>query len=62
MLPEVQLPFLPSAIDCLAWSEDRELAIAAGEFVHILASQITYDYRNVLNFALGSSTAAWKQR
>ncbi|KAL8942935.1 MAG: hypothetical protein Q9211_001185 [Gyalolechia sp. 1 TL-2023] len=36
MLADVKLPFHPTAPDCLAWSEDGELAIAAGEFVHIL--------------------------
>ncbi|KAL9006739.1 MAG: hypothetical protein Q9188_000517 [Gyalolechia gomerana] len=36
MLADVKLPFHPTATDCLAWSEDGELAIAAGEFVHIL--------------------------
>lgn len=39
MLPDVELLFRPNIVDCLAWSEDGELAIAAGEFVHILASQ-----------------------
>ena len=36
MLEDVQLHGFPSATDCLAWSEDGELAIAAGEYVHIL--------------------------
>lgn len=40
MLPRFQLPFHPSIINCLAWSEDGDLAIAADDFVHILVSQI----------------------
>ncbi|KAL9577419.1 MAG: hypothetical protein Q9212_006375 [Teloschistes hypoglaucus] len=36
MLPNVKLPFQPTATNCLAWSADGELAIAAGEFVHLL--------------------------
>ena len=38
MLRNVELPFFPSATDCLAWSEDGELAVVAGEHVHILVS------------------------
>lgn len=38
MLPKVQLPFHPSITNCLAWSEDGDLAIAADDFVHILVS------------------------
>ncbi|MCJ1470133.1 hypothetical protein MMC07_008778 [Pseudocyphellaria aurata] len=36
MLPDVELLFHPNTIHCLAWSDDGELAIAAGEYVHIL--------------------------
>ncbi|KAL8871130.1 MAG: hypothetical protein Q9174_002974, partial [Haloplaca sp. 1 TL-2023] len=36
MLANVTLPFHPIATDCLAWSPDGELAIAGGEFVHLL--------------------------
>lgn len=36
MPPAIELPFHPTVSDCLAWSPDGELAIAAGEFVHIL--------------------------
>lgn len=38
MLPDVQLLFHPNTPNCLAWSDDGELAIAAGEYVHILVS------------------------
>lgn len=36
MLADVKLPFQPTATDCLAWSADGELAVGAGEFVHLL--------------------------
>lgn len=39
MLPDVQLLFHPNTTNCLAWSDDGELAIAAGEYVHILVSR-----------------------
>jgi len=49
MLENVQLPYFPSATNCLAWSEDGELAVAAGEYVHILVLLMSYnslsDYR-----------------
>lgn len=35
MLP-VELPLTPSSPNCLAWSADGEIAIAAGEDVHLL--------------------------
>lgn len=36
-LPEpVELQLTPSCNDCLAWSEDGDLAVAAGEYVHTL--------------------------
>ncbi len=36
MLPDIELPFQPSATNCLSWSEDGELAVAAADHVHIL--------------------------
>ena len=38
MLPDVELNFQPSISNCLAWSDDGELAVAAGEFVHVLVN------------------------
>ncbi|KAL9044239.1 MAG: hypothetical protein Q9214_002608 [Letrouitia sp. 1 TL-2023] len=38
MFHEIHLPFRPATTDCLAWSEHGELAIAAGDFVHIFDS------------------------
>ena len=37
MLRDVDLQFHPSTTNCLAWNQDDgQLAIAAGEYVHIL--------------------------
>lgn len=36
MLDPVNLQLFPSCDDCLSWSADGELAVAAGEYVHIL--------------------------
>jgi len=36
MLSPVTLRIFPSCYDCLSWSDDGELAVAAGEYVHIL--------------------------
>ena len=41
-IPEgLELQLTPSCTDCLAWSEDGDLAIAAGECVHILTPKVT---------------------
>lgn len=48
MFPNVELPIQPNTVNCLTWSEDGELAIAAGEFVHILASQVFAGIKLVL--------------
>lgn len=32
----VALPIFPSCHNCLSWSNDGELAVAAGEYVHVL--------------------------
>lgn len=34
----VELQLRPSCVDCMKWSQDGDLAIAAGEYVHILTS------------------------
>ena len=39
MLPRVHIPVRPSSENCLAWSPDGELAIAAGEEVYLLVPQ-----------------------
>ena len=35
MLPQIHIPIQPSCHDCLAWSRDGELAVAAGEEVYL---------------------------
>lgn len=42
MLKNVELPFYPSTTNCLVWSEDGELAIAAGEFIHLLVELLPF--------------------
>ena len=39
MIPKLQIPVQPSPQNCLAWSVDGELAIAAGEEVYLLIPQ-----------------------
>jgi hypothetical protein len=41
MLKDVDLPFFPSNINALAWSWDGELAIAAGDYVHIMVRYLS---------------------
>ncbi|PYI02357.1 hypothetical protein BO78DRAFT_410668 [Aspergillus sclerotiicarbonarius CBS 121057] len=41
MLGPLELPLFPSCYDCLAWSADGELAIAAGEYIQILTPKNT---------------------
>ncbi|KAL1966168.1 hypothetical protein VTN77DRAFT_4720 [Rasamsonia byssochlamydoides] len=41
MAEPVELQLFPSCYSCLAWSADGELAVAAGEYVHILTPKIT---------------------
>lgn len=36
MLNTVNLKLFPSCYDCLSWSADGELAVAAGEYIHVL--------------------------
>lgn len=64
MLPKFQLPFHPSITNCLAWSEDGDLAIAADDFVHILVSRISFRiqyWSAPSELSSGASTApTWK--
>ena len=39
-MANVELSLLPSALNCLAWSQDGDLAIAAGENVYILVRTV----------------------
>lgn len=36
MLDPIELQVFPSSYDCISWSEDGDIAVAAGEYVHIL--------------------------
>ncbi|PYH88873.1 hypothetical protein BO71DRAFT_337885 [Aspergillus ellipticus CBS 707.79] len=54
MLGPLELPLYPSCYDCLAWSADGELAIAAGEHIQILtpknpAARAEHDSSQALN-------------
>ncbi|KAK2757538.1 hypothetical protein FQN54_004507 [Arachnomyces sp. PD_36] len=40
MLGALELTVTPSCTDCISWSEDGELALAAGEYVHVLTPKI----------------------
>ena len=50
MLQDVDLQFYPSATNCLAWNQDDgQLAIAAGEYVHILVFPIPLAHSTTLS-------------
>ncbi|OAX82506.1 hypothetical protein ACJ72_03143 [Emergomyces africanus] len=40
MLDPVELKLFPSCFDCIAWSPDGDLAVALGEYVHVLIPKI----------------------
>ncbi|KAL4908594.1 hypothetical protein BDW74DRAFT_188516 [Aspergillus multicolor] len=40
MLEPLELQVFPSSYNCISWSEDGEIAVAAGEFVHILTPKV----------------------
>jgi hypothetical protein len=41
MFDQVELNVYPSCYNCLAWSADGEIALAAGEYVQILVCSVT---------------------
>ncbi|KAL4972194.1 transcription factor IIIC subunit delta N-term-domain-containing protein [Aspergillus desertorum] len=41
MLEPLELQVFPSSYDCISWSEDGEIAVAAGEYVHVLTPKIS---------------------
>ncbi|KAL4999981.1 transcription factor IIIC subunit delta N-term-domain-containing protein [Aspergillus recurvatus] len=41
MLEPLELQVFPSSYDCISWSEDGEIAVAAGEYVHILTPKVS---------------------
>lgn len=49
MLSPVNLALFPSCFSSLAWSSDGDLAVAAGEFVHIVVCTATpYDLYSLI--------------
>ena len=50
MPADVELTFYPSSPHSLAWSDDGELAIAAGEYIHLLVCTRSF----VLSLAMRS--------
>jgi hypothetical protein len=40
MLQDVKLPFFPYIQDCMVWSSDGDIAIAAGDSVQIVVSPL----------------------
>ncbi|CBF82064.1 predicted protein [Aspergillus nidulans FGSC A4] len=41
MLDPIELQVFPSSYDCISWSEDGDIAVAAGEYVHILTPKLS---------------------
>ncbi|KAL4816766.1 transcription factor IIIC subunit delta N-term-domain-containing protein [Aspergillus spinulosporus] len=41
MLEPIELQVFPSSYDCISWSEDGDIAVAAGEYVHILTPKVS---------------------
>ncbi|KAL6238365.1 hypothetical protein BDW75DRAFT_227999 [Aspergillus navahoensis] len=41
MLEPLEVQVFPSSYDCISWSEDGEIAVAAGEYVHILTPKVS---------------------
>ncbi|KAL4735627.1 transcription factor IIIC subunit delta N-term-domain-containing protein [Aspergillus similis] len=41
MLEPIELQVFPSSYDCISWSEDGDIAVAAGEYVHILTPRVS---------------------
>lgn len=62
MLSPVTLRIFPSCYDCLSWSDDGELAVAAGEYVHILVCDPAMLYRIANSSETNKNTDATKCR
>ncbi|KAL4757846.1 uncharacterized protein BDW70DRAFT_105381 [Aspergillus foveolatus] len=41
MLDPIELQVFPSSYDCISWSEDGDIAVAAGEYVYILTPKVS---------------------
>ncbi|KAL4808074.1 transcription factor IIIC subunit delta N-term-domain-containing protein [Aspergillus unguis] len=57
MLEPVELQVFPSSYNCLSWSEDGEIAVAAGQDVQILSPKI--NAKKAANDPVNSSTTDW---
>ncbi|KAI9674214.1 MAG: hypothetical protein M1817_002032 [Caeruleum heppii] len=56
MLHDETLPFFPQITDCLSWSADCELAVAAGDHVQALASQASSHQAAIPKWPINSSS------
>ncbi|KAL4911753.1 transcription factor IIIC subunit delta N-term-domain-containing protein [Aspergillus aurantiobrunneus] len=56
MLAPLELQVFPSSYNCISWSEDGEIAVAAGEYVHVLTPKISSEKdQNRTSFHLSST-------
>ncbi|RDW58985.1 uncharacterized protein DSM5745_11191 [Aspergillus mulundensis] len=62
MLEPLELQVFPSSYNCISWSEDGEIAVAAGEFVHILTPKVSSKKEANGTTANASSTEWHKTR
>ncbi|KAL4982319.1 transcription factor IIIC subunit delta N-term-domain-containing protein [Aspergillus falconensis] len=62
MLEPLELQVFPSSYDCISWSEDGEIAVAAGEYVHILTPIISSENKANGTTSNASSTEWHKTR
>ncbi|KAL4778963.1 transcription factor IIIC subunit delta N-term-domain-containing protein [Aspergillus varians] len=58
MLESLELQVFPSAYNCVSWSEDGEIAVATGEYVHILTPKIS-SKREATGTASNFSSTDW---
>ncbi|PGH00226.1 hypothetical protein GX51_05923 [Blastomyces parvus] len=58
-LDPVELKLFPSCFDCISWSPDGELAVALGEYVHVLTPRIKVPTSAAAAETASSSNAQW---
>ena len=51
MLEPVELTTSPSCFNCVSWSSDGDLAVAGGEYVHILVCRLPYSFLKSIHFS-----------
>ncbi|KAG5295467.1 zinc-finger of transcription factor IIIC complex domain-containing protein [Histoplasma capsulatum G186AR] len=59
MLDPVELKLFPSCFDCISWSPDGELAVALGEYVHVLIPRIKAPTSNRTTETPSGSNTQW---